>query len=106
MERASARSRPHPARAPVDLRVDDERTTNAAAHRDVNDRGITAAGTEPAFGQTSGIGVILNRTARNVQALADPINKREILPTIDLVRFLDSPASSINGTAKANPDGL
>ena len=38
--------------------------------------------------------------------LTNPIREREVLPTFDLIRFLDAAASGIDGAAEADADGL
>ena len=92
--------------ASVNAIVDDECAADAAADRYIKEGRIATPGAEPEFGEASRIGVVFNDGGGDFELFADPIGQREIVPTFDLVGFLDAATGGINGAAEADAGGL
>ena len=92
--------------AAVNPIVDDQCAADAAADGDIEEGRIAAAGTEPALGQPGCVGVVFEDDAGNSEVLADPVRQREIVPTFNLVRFLDAATAGVDRAAEADADGL
>ncbi len=92
--------------AAVDAVVDDECAADAAADCDVKEGRMATPGAEPELGESGGVGVVFNDGAWDFEVFADPIGQREIVPTFNLVGFLDVATSGINRAAEADAGGL
>ena len=67
---------------------------------------MAASGAEPALGEAGGVGVVFDNGGGDFEVFADPIRQREIVPTFNLVGFLDAAASGIDRAAEADAGGL
>ena len=67
---------------------------------------MAGAGAEAALGQAGDVRVVLERGAGNLEVLADPVRQGEIIPTLDLIGFLDAATDGVDGAAEANADGF
>ena len=91
---------------PVNLLVDDESAANSAADIHVEERRITDARTETGFGQSRGIGVVLDNHHRYLEMVANPGRQRKSIPAFDLEGLLGASEGSVNWAAKADAGGL
>ena len=67
---------------------------------------MATPGAEPALGEAGCVGVVFDGDGGDFEVLADPIGEREIVPTFNLVGFLDAAASGIDRAAEADAGRL
>ena len=86
----------------VDGLIYDETTTDAAAHRDVEDRIVSASGPKGGFGERGGIGIVIHAHKALHQRLK-PLREIEIGPALHLVGAADAAGASIHRAAESHP---
>src|SRR5262249_7065709 len=74
--------------ASINMLVDDQRASDTAADRDIEEGRKTEARAESSFGQTGCVGVVFQHNARHRKLVPDPRLQGKIVPTCNLVRAL------------------
>ncbi len=67
---------------------------------------MATPGAKPELGEAGCVCVVFDDGGGDLEVFADPTGQREIVPTFNLVGFLDAATSGINRAAEADAGGL